>query len=549
MNDDLTLLREYSRSNSEAAFAALASRYVNLVYSVALRQVGNTDLAEEVTQAVFIILARKAGSLGDKTILAGWLCRTARYASANALTIQRRRQRREQEAHMQTILNQPANDETWAQIAPLLDAAMEKLGRKDHDALVLRFFENRNFREVGAALGASENAAKMRVGRALEKLRQFFAKRGVSSTTAMLAETISVNSIQAAPVALAKTLTAAAIAKGSTAAISTLSLVKGTMNTMTWLKLKFAMGVGAAALLAGGAVTVAVSQTGGGDKLTAPEMLRQSRNAYAALSSYSDSGTAVSEIGNQNITTAFSTRLQRPNQYRIEVTRSTGLKAVVWSGGNGNYLSIEPVLPTTPEALAEMVATGLKTNSQPRELPDMKTALAQAQPLSAFASSTIPEIFFNQSGGDFAGPAASGRFPLNQEPDAKIGGIDCYVVSSGLIDLSQIPEIRKAGKASTTFWIGKKDFLIRQCRIRYVEKVDSNAMSDQAIDEAIRKSLELQHKPATPEAIAAMRPQMKEIMKQVQSTLKSAFTSGIVYTQTHENIVVNQRFSPADFAP
>ena len=176
-NDDLTLLREYARRNSEAAFAALVSRHVNLVYSVALRSVRDPHLAGEITQAVFIILARKADSLGDKTILPGWLCRTARYASANALTIQRRRQHREQEAFMQSQLEDlsrqsEATAETWNQIAPLLDGAMEQLGQKDHDALVLRFFENKTFAEVGAALDASEDAAKMRVNRALEKLRK-----------------------------------------------------------------------------------------------------------------------------------------------------------------------------------------------------------------------------------------------------------------------------------------------------------------------------------------------------------------------------------------
>src|SRR5208282_1149567 len=252
MNDDLTLLREYARRNSEEAFAALVSRHVNLVYSVALRQVRDPHLAEEITQVVFIILARKAGSLGPQTILPGWLCRTARYAGANALTIQRRRQRREQEAHMQSILDEAANEpaEAWNQIAPLLDGAMGKLGQKDHDAVMLRFFEGRNFKEVGAALGASEDAAKMRVNRALEKLRNFFTKRGVSSTTATIAGAISANSVQAAPVALAKTVTAMALAKGAVASASTLTLIKGALKLMAWTKIKIAVAASAGVLLA-----------------------------------------------------------------------------------------------------------------------------------------------------------------------------------------------------------------------------------------------------------------------------------------------------------
>jgi RNA polymerase sigma factor (sigma-70 family) len=256
MNDDLTLLRRFTDENSEAAFAELVARHVNLVYSAAWRQVRDAQLAEEITQAVFIILSRKAKSFDDQTILSGWLCRTARYAGANALTIQRRRQAREQEAFMQNPLNETATEpglpETWNQIAPLLDAALGKLPGKDHDALVLRFFENKSFNEVGATLGVSEGSAKMRVGRALEKLRKFFAGHGIRSTTSILAESISANSVQAAPAALVQSVTALAVAKGAIAGGSTPTLIKGALKIMAWTKIKFAVAIGAGVLLAAG---------------------------------------------------------------------------------------------------------------------------------------------------------------------------------------------------------------------------------------------------------------------------------------------------------
>jgi RNA polymerase sigma factor (sigma-70 family) len=256
MNDDMELVRDYVARRSEQAFETLVSRYVNLVYSAAVRHVRDPHLAEEITQAVFIILARKAGTLAPDTIVPSWLYRTAGFAAADALKIQRRRAQREQEAHLQSQLNEP-EDEAWRQIAPLLDTAIAGLGEKDRHAIVLRFFQNKSLHEVGTALGASEEAAKKRVNRALEKLRKFFTRRGVVSTTAVIAGMISANSVQAAPAGLAKSVTAVAMAKGTAASTSTLTLIKGALKLMAWAKAKTAAAVGAAVLLTAGTGVVA----------------------------------------------------------------------------------------------------------------------------------------------------------------------------------------------------------------------------------------------------------------------------------------------------
>jgi RNA polymerase sigma factor (sigma-70 family) len=219
MSDDMTLVREFAIRQSEPAFAALVERHIGLVHSAALRQVGDSHLAEEITQAVFIILARKAASLGPKTVLAAWLYRTTRYATADTLRASRRRHIREQEAYMQSTLNQPEN-EAWAQLAPLLDDALNELGETDRTALVLRYFENKSAREIAATLRMEENAAQKRVARALEKLRARFVKRGVTLTATVIAGAVAANSVQAAPVGLAVTVKATSLAAATTGTFS-----------------------------------------------------------------------------------------------------------------------------------------------------------------------------------------------------------------------------------------------------------------------------------------------------------------------------------------
>ena len=211
---DGELLRRYVRDQSESAFAELTTRHINLVYSSALRQVnGNAHLAEDVTQSVFADLARKAGRLVSHTSLAGWLYTSTRFLAANIRRTEQRRSVREQETHaMNAILSQPESQPDWSQLSPLLDAAMHKLDETDREAVLLRHFENYSFAEIGGKIGLTENAARMRVERALEKLHDILAKQGAAFTVVVLAGLLGANAVVAAPAHLAAKVVSGALA-------------------------------------------------------------------------------------------------------------------------------------------------------------------------------------------------------------------------------------------------------------------------------------------------------------------------------------------------
>ena len=246
--DDMELLREYATRHSEEAFATLVRRHIDLVYTAALRHTRNHHQAQEVTQAVFVVLARKAGSLNPRTVLAGWLFQTARLTAANYVRGEIRRARREQEACMQSDPNDQA-EESWRHVAPILNEIIGDLREKDRDAIVLRFLQGKDYRQVAAALGASEEAAQMRVSRALEKMRKMFARRGVVLSAAALGSAIAAQGTQAAPAGLAATVAAGAV-HGAALTASTLTLAEGTLKIMAWTKAKVVIGAGVVVLLA-----------------------------------------------------------------------------------------------------------------------------------------------------------------------------------------------------------------------------------------------------------------------------------------------------------
>src|SRR5688572_28219962 len=278
MMEDRQLLCRYIEDASEAAFRELVARHVNLVYSVALREMrGDEHLAQDVAQIVFVDLARKARSLRHGVVLAGWLHRATRYAARQTLRAQRRRQAREEQAVAMNTTDSDAQAH-WQQIGPELDQALDCLKRSDRDVLVLRYFSQCSFADIGSALGSNEDTARKRVTRALAKLRLLLERRRVTTSVATLSALLAVHAVQAAPVGLATTLSSASLAASASA--SGMALTFLTLMSMTKLK----VGLASAIVIAGVATPLVLQHQSAARVREENNALRSQLQALAAPS-------------------------------------------------------------------------------------------------------------------------------------------------------------------------------------------------------------------------------------------------------------------------
>jgi RNA polymerase sigma factor (sigma-70 family) len=250
--DDWNLLRQYAERRSNEAFATLVNRHLNLVYSAALRQVRSPHLAQEVAQSVFSDLARNAPTLKSDTVLTAWLYRVAYRTAIDVVRHESRRQAREQIAMEMAAMNTPSSE--WTRIEPLLDETMEVLDEEDRTAILLRYFDNKSLREVGQALGISEDAAQKRVSRAVDHLRELFSKRGVAVGSAGLIALLTAHAVQAAPAGLSTAIAAAAALSGT--ALHTAGTIGATQALIMTTTQKILIAATAASIAVAGGTAV-----------------------------------------------------------------------------------------------------------------------------------------------------------------------------------------------------------------------------------------------------------------------------------------------------
>jgi RNA polymerase sigma factor (sigma-70 family) len=350
MTDSQQLLAEYAKTGSEPAFRELVTRYVDLVYSAAVRMVnGDTHLAEDISQTVFTDLAQKARTLSSEVMLGGWLHRHTCYVAAKALRTERRRQTRERLSVEMNELSQSA-EVNLAMVAPILDEAINELGDEDRKAILLRFFETRDFRSIGESLGSTEEAARKRVARALDKMHAHLGKRGFALSLAALTGAMAGGVSTAAPLGLA-------------ASISAKALVSGAASGTGWALLKFMASTKIKAALASGvvlasAVTSLVLHQQSESRLVAAErqLLEQGEKVGALQPDRPKPLRSANPLSNQGELSRMRAEVAALRQQRADLAKleaeSQSLRTALRQARGELSTAATPASPTPPEAMA-----------------------------------------------------------------------------------------------------------------------------------------------------------------------------------------------------
>ena len=455
--EDRQLLQRFVKDNSQEAFALLTARYLNLVYAVCRREMDDADAAEDVTQAVFLILARKAPSLGRNVVLSGWLFQTARFAAKNARLTAQRRAAYEQKAAEALMEQQMGTEETeWTEIEPLLNQSLAALKPGDRDCLLLRFFQGQSFAEVGAALGLSEEAARKRVTRSLEKMRQFFTKNGVIVPALALPVLLTAHAAKAAPITCQDGVTAlinSAYAGHTTTAATgshAYQLSEGTLKAMKIVRLKLAAGITVIALSVGTyavakEISVSHSKPGHvlqqvpGQTLTAAQIAGRCRAAYAALSTYQANVAVVtqSRVPTETVPVQYQTTAT------IKFAPSGKLRV------SGTDLSHNPYAYISDGIETEETTASIK--GAWRRDKDTEMAVASTAGISSGAATIIPALLLGTGIGK---PLVLGKLPDAEVREDNVDGKLCYV----LIAHSESPT-----RIETQIgWIDEKTLLLRR---------------------------------------------------------------------------------------
>ncbi|HVS51808.1 MAG TPA: sigma-70 family RNA polymerase sigma factor [Opitutaceae bacterium] len=397
MNEDAALLREYAELRSEAAFAALVERHVSLVYFAALRRTGDAHLAEDIAQRVFTVAAQQAGALARHASLAGWLYTTTRFIAAKAMREERRRKNREQEAQLMHELSAPetaAND--WEKLRPVLDAALDELGGRDREAVLLRCLEGRAFAEIGAALRLSEDAARMRVDRALDKLRARLERRGVTSTAAALGAALAAQSAAAAPAGLAAAVTGGALASATSVGAAGAALKIFHFMSTT----KISLGIAGAVAVAATMITLQQRRTNEAlrgellasrQQVAALTQLRAENQKLAAERTSIEDGARAEHEELLQLRAAREAFRQRQAAAAARGGASASGATVAPGGGAAPGMTsielMQDVGSATPSATAQSIAWGLQHAEFKRVAELLAFAPADREKLAAFIAS------------------------------------------------------------------------------------------------------------------------------------------------------------------